>query len=157
MTKNFDPNNFRSQTITTKPHHYHWQKTLTFPLSSWQHFAGILPLSQWLCRKSTTWFLSRRMRIHFSPVNTGPGITTNACAFCFCLGVSRRSKLTEMDWENAAQGPAILVTNRWNRSHLSWIFSKFLTFTPDTFVLTYICPSPSAMLSQAYFEAVRRL
>ena len=30
----------------------------------------------------------------------------------------------------------ILVTNRWNRSHLSWIFSKFLTFTPDIFVLT---------------------
>ena len=40
----------------------------------------------------------------------------------------------------------ILVTNRWNRSHLSWIFFKFLTFTPDTFVLTYICPSPSPML-----------
>ena len=32
----------------------------------------------------------------------------------------------------------ILVTNRWNRSHLSWIFSKFLTFTLHTFVLTQI-------------------
>ena len=37
----------------------------------------------------------------------------------------------------------ILVTNRWNRSHLSWIFSRFLTFTPDTFVFTQMCPSPS--------------
>ena len=30
----------------------------------------------------------------------------------------------------------ILVTNRWNGSHLSWIFSKFLTVTLRTFVLT---------------------
>ena len=51
----------------------------------------------------------------------------------------------------------ILVTNRSNRSHLYWIFSKFLTFTPDTFVLTSICPCPSLMLSHAYFGAVRRL
>ena len=60
-------------------------------------------------------------------------------------------------WILLVSRATILVTSRWNRSHLSWIFSKFLTFTPDTFVLTYICPSPSAMLSQAYFEAVRRL
>ena len=51
----------------------------------------------------------------------------------------------------------ILVTNRWNRSHLSWIFSKFLTFTPHTFVLTEMCPSPSPMLCHAYFGALRRL
>ena len=46
------------------------KKKLPFLLSCWQHFAGILPLSQWLCRKSTTSFMSRRMRRHFSPVNT---------------------------------------------------------------------------------------
>ena len=45
----------------------------------------------------------------------------------------------------------ILVTNRWNRSHLPWIFSKFLTFTLHTFVLTQMCHSPSPMLSRAYF------
>ena len=43
-------------------------KKLPFLLSCGQHFAGILPLSQWLCRKSTTRFMSRRMRRHFSPV-----------------------------------------------------------------------------------------
>ena len=51
----------------------------------------------------------------------------------------------------------ILVTNRWNRSHLSWIFSKFLTFTLHTFVLTQICRSPSPMLSGAYFGALKWL
>ena len=51
----------------------------------------------------------------------------------------------------------ILVTNRWNRSHLSWIFSKFLTFTLHTFVLTQMCPSPSPMLSRAYFGALKWL
>ena len=75
--------------------------------------------------------------------------------FLWCLG------LLIVPWKSYSRlrkiGSTILVTNRWNRSHLSWIFSKFLTFTPDTFVLTYICPSPSSMLSQAYFEAVRRL
>ena len=69
IAKNFDQNNFRSLTVATKPQHYHRQKKLPFLLSCWQHFAGILPLSQWLCRKSTTWFMSRRMRRHFSPVN----------------------------------------------------------------------------------------
>ena len=54
--------------MATKPQHYHWQKKLPFLLSCGQHFAGILPLSQWLCRKSTTRFMSRRMRRHFSPV-----------------------------------------------------------------------------------------
>ena len=49
----------------------------------------------------------------------------------------------------------ILVTNRWNRSHLSWILSKFLTFTLHTLVLTQICRSPSPMLSQAYFGALK--
>ena len=44
------------------------KKTLPFLLSSWQCFAGILPLSQWLCRKSTTWFMSLRMRRQFSPL-----------------------------------------------------------------------------------------
>ena len=52
---------------------------------------------------------------------------------------------------------AILVTNRWNRSHLSWIFSKFLTFTLHTFVLTQMCRSPSPMLSRAYFGALKWL
>ena len=33
----------------------------------------------------------------------------------------------------------ILVTNSWNRSHLSWIFSKFLTFTPDTQMFSLKC------------------
>ena len=51
--------------MATKPQHYHWQKKLLFLLSCGQHFARILPLSQWLCRKSTTWFMSRRMRRHF--------------------------------------------------------------------------------------------
>ena len=31
---------------------------------------------------------------------------------------------------------------------------KFPTFTLRTMILSQICPSPSAMLSQAYFEAV---
>ena len=40
----------------------------------------------------------------------------------------------------------ILVTNRWNRSHLSWIFSTFLTFTLHTFVLIQLmCRSPTEM------------
>ena len=51
----------------------------------------------------------------------------------------------------------ILVTNRWNRSHLSWIFSKFLTFTLHTFVLPQMCRSPSPMLSRAYFGALKWL
>ena len=67
--KNFDQNNFRPLTVATKPQPNHWQKKLPFLLSCWQHFAGILPLSQWLCRKSTTWFMSQSMRRHFSPVN----------------------------------------------------------------------------------------
>ena len=83
---------------TKPAQHYHWQKDLPFllselqliavpkvsewatliwinkvlslalSLSSWQHFLWIFPLSQWLYRKSTAWFLSRRMRRHFSPV-----------------------------------------------------------------------------------------
>ena len=52
---------------------------IIFDLSQWQqnhnttndkkscHFFFMLT-SQWLCRKSTTWFMSRRMRKHFSPV-----------------------------------------------------------------------------------------
>ena len=55
------------------------------------------------------------------------------------------------------KGATILVTNRWNRSHLSWIFSKFLTFTLHTFVLTQMCRSPSPMLSRAYFGALKWL
>ena len=51
----------------------------------------------------------------------------------------------------------ILVTNRWNRNHLSWIFSQFLTFTLHTFVLTQMYPSPSPMVSHAYFGALRWL
>ena len=51
----------------------------------------------------------------------------------------------------------ILVTNRWNRSHLSWIFSKPLTFTLHIFVLTQMCPSPSPMLFRAYFGALKWL
>ena len=34
---------------------------------------------------------------------------------------------------------------------------KFLTFTLHTFLLTQMCPSPSPMLSHAYFETLRRL
>ena len=48
-----------------------------------------------------------------------------------------------------------LVTDCWNRSHLSWIFSRFLTFTLHTFVLTQMCPSPSPMLSRAYLGALK--
>ena len=44
----------------------------------------------------------------------------------------------------------ILVTNRWNRSCFSWIFSKFLTFTLPTFFLTQMCSFPSPMLGHAY-------
>ena len=33
---------------------------------------------------------------------------------------------------------------------------NFLTFTHRTFVLTQMCPSPSPMLSHAYFGALRR-
>ena len=44
------------------------KEKLRFLLSSWQHLAGILPLGQWLCRKSTTWYWSRRMRSRFSPM-----------------------------------------------------------------------------------------
>ena len=40
----------------------------------------------------------------------------------------------------------ILVTNRWNRSHLSWVFSTFLPFTLHTFVRTHLmCCSPTEM------------
>ena len=46
----------------------------------------------------------------------------------------------------------ILVTNRWNRSRFSWIFSKLLTFTLHTFVFTQMCPSPSPV-----FRATRIL
>ena len=38
--------------MARKPQHEHLRKKLPFLLSSWQHLAGILPLSQWLCRKS---------------------------------------------------------------------------------------------------------
>ena len=57
------------------------------------------------------------------------------------------------------QNTTILVTNHWNRSHFSWIFSKFLTFTVHTFVLNQMCPSPSSfpMLSHVYFGALRWL
>ena len=36
----------------------------------------------------------------------------------------------------------IFVTNRLNRNHFSWIFSKFLTFTLHSFVVTQMCLSP---------------
>ena len=49
------------------------------------------------------------------------------------------------------------VTNRWNRSHLSWIFSKLLTFTLHIFVLTQMYPSPTPMLIRAYFGALKWL
>ena len=51
----------------------------------------------------------------------------------------------------------ILITNHWNKTCFSWIFGKFCTFTLHTFVLTLMCPSPSPMLSHAYFGALRRL
>ena len=51
----------------------------------------------------------------------------------------------------------IVVTIRWNKSHFYWIFSKFLTFTLHTFVLTQMLPSPSPMLGHAYFGALRWL
>ena len=50
-----------------------------------------------------------------------------------------------------------ILINRWNRSHSSWIFSTFLTFTLHTFVLTQVCPSPSPRLSRAYFGALKWL
>ena len=62
-----------------------------------------------------------------------------------------------MPLEPAETRPTILVTNRWNRSHLSWIFSKFLTFMLQTFVLTQMCRSPLPMLSRAYFGALKWL
>ena len=51
----------------------------------------------------------------------------------------------------------IRVTDRWNRRHLSWIFSEFHTFTLHTFVLNQMHPSPSPMLSHAYFGALKWL
>ena len=64
-----------------------------------------------------------------------------------------------LKWEGTAA--VAFVTNRWNRSHLSAdlsrIFSKFLTFTLHTFVLTQMCRSPSPMLSWAYFGALKWL
>ena len=54
--------------------------------------------------------------------------------------------------------PTMLVTNRWNRSHLSWIFSKFFTFILYTLVLTQSTPLlNSPMLSRAYFGALKWL
>ena len=64
---------------------------------------------------------------------------------------------TTYQFSNLSMKTTILVTNRWNRSHLSWIFSKFLTFTLHTFVLTQMCRSPSPMLSRAYFGALKWL
>ena len=61
------------------------------------------------------------------------------------------------DCTSTFQFTTILVTNHWNRSHLSWIFSKFLTFSLHTFVLTQTCLSPSPMLSWAYFGALKWL
>ena len=66
---------FRSLTVATKPQHYHWQKRLPFLLSSWQHFAAILRLSQSPCWKSTMWFFSWRMRRHFLPVKYNRSIS----------------------------------------------------------------------------------
>ena len=43
------------------------------------------------------------------------------------------------------------------QEHLSSIFSKFLTFTLHTFVLTQMCRSPFPMLSRAYFGALKWL
>ena len=60
----------------------------------------------------------------------------------------------EASWQGY---PTTLVTNRWNRSHLSWIFSNFFTFALHTLFLTQMCPSPSPMLSRAYFGALKWL
>ena len=59
----FDLSQWQQNNTTTDK-----KKDLPFLLSSWQCFAGILPLSQWLCRKSTMWSLSWRSHRHFSPV-----------------------------------------------------------------------------------------
>ena len=64
--------------------------------------------------------------------------------------ISMLPVLAIMKWDLG--GATILVTNRWNRSRFSWIFSKFLTFTLHTFVFTQMCPSPSPM-----FRATRIL
>ena len=64
---------------------------------------------------------------------------------------------TTYPFSNLSMKTTIPVTNRWNRSHLSWIFSKFLTFTLHTFVLTQMCRSPFSMLSGAYFGALKWL
>ena len=48
----------------------------------------------------------------------------------------------EASWQGY---PTMFVTNR-------WIFSSFFTFTLYTLVLTPMCPSPSPMLSRAYFH-----
>ena len=54
--------------------------------------------------------------------------------------------------EYSFQNTTILVTNRWNRSHFSWIFFKFLTFTVHTFVLNQMCPSPSQCWAMCILE-----
>ena len=76
--------------MATKPQHYHWEKKLSFLLSGWQQFAGILLLSQWLCRKSATWFMSRRMRRDFLPVNIFIGIPSGS--------LSGGKKATPVQW-----------------------------------------------------------
>ena len=60
------------------------------------------------------------------------------CVACSRLSDSRMTHKCKAR-ENVSAWPTILVTNRWNGSHLSWIFSKFLTFTLHTFVLTQMC------------------
>ena len=93
---------------------------------------------------------------------------TNILVFNLCsrnnwIKLTAGWHLREKNWSSQCTGfrlivwTTILVTNRWNSSHLSWIFSKFLTFTLHTFVLTQMCPSPSLILSRAYFGALKWL
>ena len=87
------------------------------------------------------------------PANGSPSLHQKVQCRSFCLAPnSPSSNICQLETK-----PTVLVTNRWNRRHLSWIFFKFLSFTLHTFVLTQMYPSPSPMVSHAYFGALRWL
>ena len=157
---------------TNSPHYFYWKcigtvnenlsgvKGLSHTLvvclgyirnsqSLWLTFTQ-LQLIGWL----TDWLVADLLTDLLTTLLTN--LLTNWLAYCFNYWLA--DWLTDCVADRLVDLLAtILVTNHWNKTHFSWIFGKFCTFTLHTFVLTLMCPSPSPVLSHAYFGALRRL
>ena len=87
----------------------------------------------------------------------------NNSTYCFSFFVHEKKKKdtylpSTVPKNSPWSEPAIIssLPTKYNTRHKSLKQEPFV-FTPDTFVLSQMCPSPSPMLSHAYFGALRRL